>query len=244
MKEITISIVSHNNESLIEEMLKESSHIYMDNKIEILIRENKLKSSKVFRELENSNSNIKVFFNKKEFGFGRNQNLNFKRKDPHTKWFIVCNPDLKKLPDKLELGKYNPKKHNVISGNILNEKGLETDFIRSEVSYFIFFLRFLGMKKIGTTSEDNEKFWFPNVFTIFNCEFFKKLNGYDENIFLYYEDYDICMRARKFSKLYINKEIKVLHKESRKSRKNLKFLIYHLKSIFYIMNQRRNKVYI
>ena len=73
---------------------------------------------------------------------------------------------------------------------------------------------------------------------IFSKELFIKLNGYDENIFLYYEDYDICMRAKPFCKLIISKHLKVNHYENRVSRKNFKLFLNHIKSSLYVLNKR------
>ena len=70
---------------------------------------------------------------------------------------------------------------------------------------------------------------------IFSSKLFKEIKGYDENIFLYYEDYDICMRSKKYCKLFIRTDITVLHKENRESKRNISLFFYTFKK-YYLCN--------
>ena len=45
----------------------------------------------------------------------------------------------------------------------------------------------------------------------FNKDNFDKLNGFDENIFLYFEENDFCKRSYKINKNYQINNIKVTH---------------------------------
>ena len=236
----TISIVSHGDDVSIDKMIRSSSDNYFSDEFEILIRENKYSNSSIFRKLIDDKNNIKLFFNKKIKGFGENHNLNFKNASKKSSWFIVCNPDLKKLPKAFDLKEYGENNYNMISANILNQNGNKTDFMRSEISIIKLFLRFLGFKKFGLGAKDDPKLWAPNVFMIFSSKLFKEIKGYDENIFLYYEDYDICMRSKKYCKLVIRTDITVLHKENRESKRNISLFFTHLKSIIYVMLKEYN----
>ena len=69
---------------------------------------------------------------------------------------------------------------------------------------------------------------------------FKKLHGFDENYFLYFEDVDICYRANKigFKVGEVNNpKIQVIHFAQRKSLKNIKYYIMYLKSYFKIFKK-------
>ena len=239
MSVITLSIVSHGNEESIKSMLLSSNEDYFSEKFEIIIRENKLKSSKVLDHLSRKFRNLKLFYNSECFGFGKNHNLNFKESSKESKSFIVCNPDLKKLPDNFDI-QNSENKYSLVSAQILNIKGEDTDSIRSDISLFKLFLRLFRLKKIGLTNTNDPKMWTPNVFIIFSKELFIKLNGYDEQIFMYYEDYDICMRAKPFCKLIINKNLKVNHFETRASRKNITLFLHHVKSSLYVLKKRKS----
>tara|TARA_Y100000589_G_C27029751_1_gene578469 strand:- start:14 stop:754 length:741 start_codon:yes stop_codon:yes gene_type:complete len=239
LSEVTISIVSHGNAKSIEKMLMKSNKNYFSDKFEIIIRENKFKTSKILNQLSRSQKNIKLFYNSKCFGFGKNHNLNFKESSKESKSFVVCNPDLKKLPDNFEI-KRNSNKFSLVSAKILNKNGGETDSLRSEISISKLFLRLFRFKKIGLTNQNDPRLWTPNVFIIFSKELFMRLNGYDENIFMYYEDYDICMRAKPFCKLIINNNLKVNHFENRASRRNFKLFFSHIKSSLYVISKKRS----
>ena len=237
----TISIVSHGDDISVDKMIRNSSNNYFSDEYEIIIRENKYSSSPIFRKLIKEKKNIKLFFNNSIKGFGENHNLNFKQSSKYSNWFIVCNPDLLKLPPEFDLKEYEGNDYNMISANILNQVGNKTDFMRSGISITKLFFRFLGFKQFGLATNEDPKLWAPNVFMIFSKKLFKEIKGYDENIFLYYEDYDICMRTKRYCKLLIRNDIIALHKENRASKRNFRLFFTHIKSIIYVMLKNYEK---
>ena len=242
---ISISIVSHGDDESIFNMLNTSSDYYFKPGYEIIIRENLLTESNYFISLSRKYKNIKVLYNKTRYGFGKNHNLNFKEISTHSKWFIVCNPDLSSLPKDLELGNYNKDIDQMVSPFIFEQDGSQSDFMRSQISIIKLVLRYFGFKGISLASSiEDENLWVPSVFQIFSVDLYKKLKGFDEEIFMYYEDYDICMRGKKYCKLIIDKNIKVFHEGRRSSRKNLNLLKSHIKSALYVLRKRRLKLYI
>ncbi len=65
-------------------------------------------------------------------------------------------------------------------------------------------------------------------FLCFKTEVFKKLNGFDERYFMYFEDYDILRRLNKIAKLYYLPDVVVYHEWGRDSSKNKKLLQIHI----------------
>ena len=62
---------------------------------------------------------------------------------------------------------------------------------------------------------------------------FKKLKGFDTEFFLYFEDVDICKRARDIGfTVAESKNITAIHDAQRKSHTSLEHLIYFIKSYF------------
>jgi GT2 family glycosyltransferase len=60
-----------------------------------------------------------------------------------------------------------------------------------------------------------------------------QLHGFDENYFLYYEDVDICRRARLMGlKIVCCPEVAVVHNAQRASRKNIHHMRWHIASMF------------
>ncbi len=67
-------------------------------------------------------------------------------------------------------------------------------------------------------------------FLCFRTEVFKKLIGFDERYFMYFEDYDILRRLNKIAKLYYLPDVVVYHEWVRDSSKNTKLLKIHIVS--------------
>ena len=180
---------------------------------------------------------MSVIYNKEINGFG-NHNLNFELKDSKSEYFIVCNPDLISLPS-IELFDELPlvEKFYFETPLILDQNGNKADYLRSEISFITILMRFFVSKKAGTVLDVKDAVWVPSVFKIFSSQLFEELGGYDENIFMYYEDYDICKRATKFVKLKHSK-YSLRHIARRNSRKSPRLLAAHLKSVLYVLRKK------
>ena len=127
------------------------------------------------------------------------------------------------------------------TANICNIDGTKSDFCRSQINFKVLLQRFLGFKA-GIVGDHDEICWCPSVFKIFSRALYRELKGYDEKIFMYYEDYDVCMRAALVCSIHVHEELDVFHVGRRSSRRNIKLLIQHLKSITYVIFKHRNIV--
>ena len=82
--------------------------------------------------------------------------------------------------------------------------------------------------------ENNNVFftdWIGGMFIIISSVDFKKLNGFDKDYFLYFEDVDICKRAKKIGfTIAESKTVKVIHEAQRQSRSNIRHFFYHMGS--------------
>ena len=77
-------------------------------------------------------------------------------------------------------------------------------------------------------------------FMFFRTEIFKKLNGFDENIFLYLEDADITRRVNQISKTIFYPYNYVIHDWQREQHKKLKLMWINVKSaVWYFWKWRR-----
>jgi hypothetical protein len=62
--------------------------------------------------------------------------------------------------------------------------------------------------------------WIGGAFMVFKCESFIKLNGFDEEFFMYYEDTDICFRAKELGmKIVYDPNFYIIHEARRSGRK-------------------------
>ena len=167
------------------------SHISkLSKKLIIIVIENsedinlKKQISKKFR-------NTKIYL-KRNIGYGRA--INFAAKKVNTKYFFVMNPDTTI---------YNQTLKNLI---IAAEKKKLFGMMSPE---------HISKKKSNSTNNNIiEKNTLTGGAMLFNTKIFKKIKGFDENIFLYYEDNDYFTKCNKLNlKLYLIKNSFHYHKK-------------------------------
>ena len=167
------------------------SHISkLSKKLNIIIIENsedinlKKQISKKFR-------NTKIYL-KRNIGYGRA--INFAAKKVNTKYFFVMNPDTTI---------YNQTLKNLI---IAAEKKKLFGMMSPE---------HISKKKSNSTNNNIiEKNTLTGGAMLFNTKIFKKIKGFDENIFLYYEENDYFTKCNKLNlKLYLIKNSFHYHKK-------------------------------
>ena len=188
-KIVTIVIISHKSKKKVINLIKNFS-----NTIKIIIIENSLDKT-IEKDLAQLNSNVKLIFSENQ-GYG--SAINLARKNIDTDYFIVFNPDLENLSDR------------VLEKFILFSNKVDNRFACLGP-------RYENISK-KTLIQSNEKKEIDTIKSISGaCMFFKKTifdecNGFDENFFLYFEETDYCKRAKKKGyKSYQINAIKVQH---------------------------------
>ena len=167
------------------------SHINkLSKKLNIIIIENsedinlKKQISKKFR-------NTKIYL-KRNIGYGRA--INFAAKKVNTKYFFVMNPDTTIYSQTLK--------------NLINAA--------EKIKLFGMMSPEHISKKRSNLINNNtiEKKTLTGGAMLFNTKIFKKIKGFDENIFLYYEDNDYFTKCNKLNlKLYLIKNSFHYHKK-------------------------------
>lgn len=73
--------------------------------------------------------------------------------------------------------------------------------------------------------------WVAGMFMLFRSEDFRRLGGFDEAFFLYYEDVDICVRVwRAGMKVLACPDVSVIHDARRDSRRQWRYMRWHMTS--------------
>jgi N-acetylglucosaminyl-diphospho-decaprenol L-rhamnosyltransferase len=136
-------------------------------------------------------------------GYGANNNKNFNileaKKDDI---FIVCNPDIS-----INIDNFGRLLDSVIKSNadIYGVKVFESfDFKkwsshnRSFPALFDPIISIVFKNKLFENDVDTYAYpdWIGGAFMIFKSESYSKLKGFDESFFMYYEDTDLCHRAK------------------------------------------------
>lgn len=231
--EIIINTISSiiNNTKNVDLTLYISDNNSTDNTLEII--------SKEFPEVKIINNKIN-----KGFGYGHNKMLDIIDSDYH----FVINPDIildtdviSQLVDKLE----NDKSVVMATTKILNQDGTEQHLPKKNPKFrYLLGGRFEKYGKIFKKYRDiytmiNEVITEPldiefctGCFFCIRTEVFKKLNGFDDRFFMYFEDADITRRARQLGRVVFYPDINVTHVWERASAKTLKFFLIQISSMF------------
>ena len=167
------------------------SHISkLSKKLNIIVIENS-EDIHLKKQISKKFGNTRVYL-KKNIGYGRA--INFAAKKINTKYFFVMNP---------ETTIYNQTLKNLI--NAAEKIKLFGMMSPEHIS-----------KKRSNLINNNtiEKNTLTGGAMLFNTKIFKKIKGFDENIFLYYEDNDYFTKCNKLNlKLYLIKNSFHYHKK-------------------------------
>ncbi len=175
-RDITIVIPSYKSGKFIFSHLKKISK-----KINIIIIENS-KDKKLKKEMETKNKNVRVYL-KNNIGYGNA--INYGSKFVKTKYFFVMNPDTIIYKNTIKNLLLEAKK-------IKNFGALSPDQIKN--------------KKINLNKKKKitEKKQLDGGAMLFKTHIFKNINGFDKNIFLYYEENDYFHKCNNLNlKLYL-----------------------------------------
>lgn len=232
---ICFSIVSHGHGKLVGQLLASiRDRQLIDPLRDLVIVTLNLEEDESFL-LEGSSLPINIIRNKEPKGFGANHNAAFAT--CQSDLFCVLNPDLdlkllelrfmyEALRD-LTIGAWGPM---VKSPNMAVE-----DSARKFPTLLSLFTRtFLNQRSIDyvALNEPIEVDWIAGMFISFRSTTFRMLCGFDESYHLYMEDVDICRRLKSSSlKVIYDPRTLVIHDARRDSRKNLKYLKWHVMSI-------------
>lgn len=248
MQEITISIVSHNQELMLNQLLNKLK-FYSVNITKVIITRNtpdqfsSMNQNYPFELIEIQNQVPK--------GFASNHNEAFKYCS--SELFCVMNPDIDLLSEPFEdlIHCFNDASVAIVAPLIKNLKGKIEDSARNFPTPLGLFKKLL-FNDHGVFKDDDSVLSYPDwvggMFLLFNSNKYKELEGFDERYFLYYEDVDICIRTWKFGyKVLQYKGVSVIHDARRTSHRNLRYLKWHIFSLlrFFITHFGRfpSKVY-
>lgn len=188
---LTIIIVSFHSENIIENAIKSINR----KKYKILVIDN-ANSLNLKKKLEDKYKNITVLNSKENLGFGRSINLAIKKIKTPFSFYLSADAILKKKS--LEhIIDYAVKNNDwiILTPSIFNTPTSKINIIKKNYKKDIDSINFT----------QGCAFFFDN-------KVIKKIGGFDENIFLYYEDNDFFFRCLKKNKILVINKALVFHK--------------------------------
>jgi len=180
---------------------------------------------------DDSVESIKDFINKNDYknaiviesfengGFGKGNNLGVK--SAKGEFLVFLNNDTTAEDNGiLKMAKYL-KEHNEISilgGQLRNTDGSIQVSVGSFYSLGKSIFLLLGMQRFGIIDKNPKVIkgvdWVKGGLFMIRKEVFESLKGFDENIFMYTEDMELCYRAKlKGYKTFFYPNVEVLHAE-------------------------------
>lgn len=226
---ITLSIVSHGQGQLVSRLLQDLAAV---SGAELVVTLN-IPEDEAFLE-HATGSPLIVVRNASPKGFGANHNAAFAH--CRTPWFAVLNPDLRLSGDpfsaliEMASSLSNP---GVVAPRIADTSGHSEDSVRTNPTPWSVAGRVFS-RRIGRADPLGQAgfYWLAGMFLVFSSEAYRKIGGFDERFFLYYEDYDVCARLQRAGfTIAVAPQVTVVHDAQRSSRRSLRPLMWHLTSI-------------
>jgi GT2 family glycosyltransferase len=240
---ITASIVIYNEKKETLEKVIESFFAIKYNK-ELIIVDNSPKNElKFFCE---SFTHVKYIFNGGNIGFGAGHNLAFKNKSKESDIHIILNPDIyfdgSDISDFLK-SFYEEKEISLATTKVCYPEGKVQNIVRNIPSSLDLIKRKLKLSSGEINVENNAISEIPfahGCFLVFKTGIFEEIGGFDERFFMYMEDIDIFIRAKKYGKTVIDTNFLIYHEYRKGSSKSFTLLKYHIMSAINFFYKYKN----
>ena len=261
MIDLSIIIVNYNVKKELFECLSSIKNSKTKKRIEIIVVDND-EQKKIKTELRIKFPNVKYIPSKKNLGFGGGNNLGAKYARGRFLYFL--NPDTEVLQGSIDALLDIFKKNKTIgivapilldaNKKIIPLQGAKTLTPLRAIFSFSLIVRLFPKNKIS------RNFWLsgwsrkktkkvdsvPGTAFVIRKEVFEEIGGFDENFFLYFEEYDLCNRVRDcgFS-ILIHPQARVVHKMGKSTGKSDKDSINRIfeKSRFYYFKKNYGLFY-
>ena len=247
-KKVYISIVSHNQEDLVIGNFKD---LELENDIfdiNLIFVDNT--NSKKLEEFTKEHNHL-YFADEKVRGYGENHNKGFETCNvDDNDIFIVCNPDVILEKEQLVSMLESFVNNNEEFGNVTCYYDKAKTILSNPDRYFPYFFNFVASVVLRRRLHYGKNFdvknpeWISGEFMIIRGDIYKKLNGFDEEYFMYVEDIDLCYRARQMGiNITHNKDFYIIHETQMDSRNMLsnRFRMHFKSAITYVKKHRLYK---
>ena len=224
-------------------------------KAKILVLDNN-SDDNIFNDFKNKYSSVEWFKNNENLGFAKACNIGSKK--VKSKWILFLNPDTLIPENCFEnlANKVKDSENEIISIKQLNEKEIDTHaygiflnlYSLNGIFRFIYRLLYGLSKKANSAKLSFSPDWVSGSFMLIKRKDFIRIGGWDENFWMYYEDMDICKRAKKHgiaTKFY--NDLYCYHFHGKSSRIDLETKIKSksqvIKSSFIFINKHYHGLY-
>jgi len=262
----SIIIVNYNSNKLLFNCLESLNNInYKECDYEVVVVDNCSEDSYI-EELENKKDeyNYKLVKNSSNEGFGAANNLGVKKSK--GKYIFLVNPDTylqdKNIFEKIIKDFENDENIGIVGTKVLNRDGSIQSMgnrypnIRNLFLEKVFFLNSNFMNKIFVDKKVEglkKTGWVPGCFMGIKRDDYNEADGFDENIFLYSEDIDLCLKINELNKkIMVDLDVSIYHlrggiTEKKSSMKNFDRIDEEINTLYYVLKKHgitENKILI
>lgn len=230
--QITISIVSHRQNGMVNRLLADIGRFCADS-VQLILTENV--PDVVALDTSPLRVRSEIVCNASPKGFGANHNAAFAHCG--TPFFCVCNPDIHLDADPFEpvLAKFDDCDVGVVGPLVFSPAGAVEDSARHFPTMPLLLRKLVGVPLPLDYPVDRGCVaveWVAGMFMVFRAAAYRAVRGFDEAYYLYYEDVDICRRLHEqgWSVVY-EPGAHVVHAAQRASRKDRHLAMRHLASM-------------
>lgn len=231
--EISLSVVSHGQMSLVLELLRDVGIHCQSERLEVILTLNV--GAETLPVLDEFVFPVCVIRNPVPRGFGANHNQAFAQ--ARGTYFCVINPDIRLTSDPFPalIAELAAPQVGVAAPRVLGVDGRQEDSARSFPTPLAIARRVLTGRHVGVHTAQSLALvpdWIGGMFMLFAQPVYRELCGFDERYFLYYEDVDLCARLRLSGRsALLCQQASVIHAAQRSSHKSLRYLRWHLGSM-------------
>lgn len=230
---VTISIVSHGQMELVLPLLQDLDTVHHTTPLHVVLTLNVPEAIPCVPE--DFAFSLQIMRNSQPLGFGANHNRAFSQAQGGI--FCVLNPDIRitqnPFPDLL---KACADPHTGLAAPaIYSPSGQLEDSARKFPTPWRIAHRVLTRRRTRDYAAPTTVLhpdWVAGMFLLLRTTVYRQLGGFDERYFLYYEDVDLCARARLAGLEIVQLALPgVIHNAQRASHRNPKYLRWHVGSM-------------
>jgi len=246
MIKLSIIILSYNTKNLLLKCVQSVVAKYSDqikkNELELIVVDNASVDGSV-QAIEKVKE-IKLIENKENYGFSKGNNIGAGKAS--GEYILFLNSDTKvedqgllKMIDFLD----NNKNAGILGGSLLNLDGSKQSSCGNFYNLFNLTIALMAGERLGLIRKRPAKIdkvdWVSGASMMVRRNLFEKLRGFDEKLFMYMEDMELCFRAKKLGyQTFFYPEVKIIHQELGSS--NRTFAIVNIyKGILYFYKKHK-----
>jgi GT2 family glycosyltransferase len=215
-KDLSVIIVNYKSEHFLDRCLSSFFNSASGLSSEVIIVNNY--PPETLEKVKQNFPQIKVIVNPQNSGFGGGNNLG--TKEARGEYILFLNPDTEiisgTVSDAVTRLRKNPELGAIGGCLITEEREIQEWSAGTKVTFWEILKNNLGIlssRKIWKSSKEVEVAWVAGTALFMSKKLFLTLGGFDEKIFMYFEDVDLCERIRKIGeKIIYYPDFKVLHK--------------------------------